>query len=593
VRHLDDLHPQLRQEERARVTMGTIDARVEHLDLTTVIKVSQAVSSDIVQEKLLETLMRTAIEQSGAVRGLLILPRGALPRIAAEATIRGDTVFVQLRDEPVAAAVLPESVVHYVLRTRESVIIDDGTVRPPFATDPYINQHKPFSVLCMPLVNQGNMIGLLYLENNLTSRVFAPARITVLKLLAAQAAISLENTRLYRDLAEREAKIRRLVDANIAGIFIWDIEGRILEANDAFLGIVAYDRSDLVTGRIRWTDLTPSEPGDLDAKVRTLEFKGTDSSQPFEKELCRKDGTRVPVLIGRSLFQEGGNEGVAFILDLTERKRAQQEHERLHQLESDLAHMNRLSMMGELAASLAHEITQPVATTRNNAHAALNFLGKHPPDLGETREALGCIIDDADRAGNIIDRIRDQIKKAPPRKLCFDLNEAIGEVIGLTRRAIIENSVTVRIHFADGETSIEGDRVQLQQVVLNLVLNAVEAMGSVEASAREVAISTERSGTNGVLVAVRDSGPGIDPEDRERVFEAFYTTKSSGAGMGLAICRSIVEGHGGRLWVEANEPRGALFHFTMPGAGVHEASSDRRALRRHRVKTTSSIGLVR
>jgi PAS domain S-box-containing protein len=574
VRHLDQLHPQLRQEERARFTLGTIDAPVEHLDLTTVIKVSQAVSSDVVLEKLLETLMRTAIEQSGAVRGLLILPQGAEQRVAAEATTRGDIIFVQLGDAPVTASVLPESVVHYVLRTRESVIINDRIVLPPFAADTYINQHRPFSVLCMPLVNQGNMIGLLYLENTLTSGVFAPARVAVLKLLAAQAAISLENTRLYRDLAEREAKIRRLVDANIAGIIIWDITGVILEANDAFLSIVGYDRADLVSGRIRWTDITSSERVDLDVNQRTPEPNIVDSSRPFENELVRKDGTRVPVLIGRSLFEEGGNEGVAFILDLTERKRAQQEHERLHQLESDLAHVNRVSMMGELAATLAHEISQPIAAARNNARAAVNFLNKRPPDLSETREALSSVIGDADRAGNIIDRIRDQIKKAPPRKLRFDLNEAIREVTGLARSAIVQKGVAVRVHIKEGEDSIEGDRVQLQQVVLNLLLNAVEAMGSVEAGAREVSISAERSGTNGVLVAVRDSGPGIDPEDRERVFQAFYTTKSSGAGMGLAICRSIITAHGGRLWVDANEPRGAVFQFTLPSGGVHEASSE-------------------
>jgi signal transduction histidine kinase len=198
----------------------------------------------------------------------------------------------------------------------------------------------------------------------------------------------------------------------------------------------------------------------------------------------------------------------------------------------DLAHMNRLTMLGELAASLAHEIKQPIAAARNNARAALNFLDKHPPDLGETREALDCIVGDADRAGNIIDRIRDQIKKAPPRKQYFDLNDAIREVTELARSAIIQNGATIRIRFAENEASIEGDRVQLQQVVLNLLLNAVEAMGSVEAGAREVSISTERSVTNDVLVTLRDSGPGIDPEDRERVFQAFYTTKSTGAGMG-------------------------------------------------------------
>ena len=225
--------------------------------------------------------------------------------------------------------------------------------------------------------------------------------------------------------------------------------------------------------------------------------------------------------------------------DVTAIMRAQEEHERLRQLESDLAHMNRVSMMGELAASLAHEITQPIASARNNARAALNFLDKQPPDLGEVREALGCVVGDADRAGDIIDRIRDHIKKAPPRKERFDLNEAINEVIVLARSAIIKNGVSVQTRLAEGLPPVHGDRVQLQQVVLNLILNAVEAMGSVEEGARELLISTEQD-HRGVLVAVRNSGPGIDPSHLERVFDAFYTTKSSGVGMGLSICRSII-----------------------------------------------------
>jgi PAS domain S-box-containing protein len=237
--------------------------------------------------------------------------------------------------------------------------------------------------------------------------------------------------------------------------------------------------------------------------------------------------------------------------------------ERLRQLEADLAHMNRLSMMGELSASLAHEIKQPIATARNNASAALNFLDKQLPDLGEVREALGCIVGDADRAAAIIDRIRDQIKKVPPQKHRFDLNEAINEVIVLARTAIAKNVISVDTHLTEGALSVEGDRVQLQQVLLNLILNAVEAMGSVEAGARELLISTEQDHT-GVLVAVRDSGPGIDATHLERVFEAFYTTKSSGVGMGLSICRSIIDAHGGRLWAEPNEPRGAVFQFTLP-----------------------------
>jgi PAS domain S-box-containing protein len=499
-----------------------------------------------------------------------------------------------------------------------------------------------------------------------------------------------ERKRAEQALRASEAKIRRLVDANIIGIFIWDFDGRILEANEAFLDILGYEHEDLVAGRIRWTDLTPPECRDRDTRL-IQEHKVSGTLQPFEKEYFRKDGSRVPVLIGVATFEEGGNQGVAFVLDLTKRKcaeqalresegkfrdyaetasdwfweigpdykftlltenafgsdstdrigtacwehaldletepekwrrvratldsrkpfrdfeycsarrngppmyvkaggkpvfdangefrgyrgtgidvtanvRAQEEHERLRQLESDLAHINRLSVMGELTASLAHEITQPIATARNNARAAIGFLDRSPPDLSEVREAIECIVADADRAGDIIDRIRDQIKKAPARKGRFDLNEAIDEVIVLARSEITKNGVSVETRLAEGLAPIQGDRVQVQQVVLNLILNAVEAMSSVEAGARELLISTEQNHTGDVLVAVRDSGPGIDPKHVERVFEAFYTTKSSGVGMGLSICRSIIGAHGGRLWATVKEPRGAAFQFTLPSA---------------------------
>jgi PAS domain S-box-containing protein len=250
-------------------------------------------------------------------------------------------------------------------------------------------------------------------------------------------------------------------------------------------------------------------------------------------------------------------------VDVTERKRAQDERERLRQLEADLAHMNRVSTMGELAASLSHEILHPIATARNNARAGMRFLEMNPPNLDEAREALACVVRDADRAKDIIGRMRDHIKKAPQRKECFGLNEAINEVIVMVRSAIADNRVSVQTRLAEGALAIHGDRVQLQQVLLNLILNAVEAMGSVEAGARELLVSTEQDRTD-VLVAVRDSGPGIDATHLERVFEAFYTTKSGGTGMGLLICRSIVDAHGGKLWAEANEPRGAVFQFTLP-----------------------------
>jgi signal transduction histidine kinase len=288
-----------------------------------------------------------------------------------------------------------------------------------------------------------------------------------------------------------------------------------------------------------------------------------------EHRLRTPNGSVKHVRVVARRAASGDLEDVLFVgavMDITERKHAQEEHERLRHLEADLAHLNRLSIMGELAASLAHEIMQPIGSARNNARAAVNFLDRHPPDLGEVREALDCVVGDTDRAGNIIDRVRDHIKKAPPRKDRFDLNKTIDEVIVLARSAITKNAVSVETRFTEGLLSVHGDRVQLQQVVLNLILNAVEAMGSVEVRPRELLISTEQSPTNGVIVAVRDSGPGIDPEHVERVFEAFYTTKSSGVGIGLSICRSIIHAHGGRLSADANQPRGAVFQFTLPGA---------------------------
>jgi PAS domain S-box-containing protein len=563
VRQLDQLYPRLRQKERASGRTGTIEAPVEQLDLATVIKVSQAVSGEIILEKLIDRLMRAAIEHAGAERGLLISPQSEGLRIDAEAIAHDKDVAVQVGESNARATVaLPESLIRYTIRTQEAAIFDDALSQSPFSADPYIVQCRGRSILCLPLINQGKLIGILYLENNLTPRVFTPDRVTVLKVLASQAAISLENTRLYRDLEDREGKIRRLIDANIVGIFIWNLEGQIIEANDAFLTMVGYTRDDLAAGRLRWTDLTPSEWLDRDTQQWLPKLKTAGSLQPFEKEYFRKDGTRLPVLIGVASFKESGNEGVAFVLDLTERKRAE---EALRELESNFAHTNRVSMMGELAASLSHEITQPIASARNNARAAQNFLDRKPPDLGEVREALASVVGDVDRAGDIVDRIREHMKKAPTRKERFDLNEAISEVIVFARSVTFRNGVSVQTRLADGLLSVQADRVQLQQVVLNLILNAVEAMSSVEGGARELLISTEQDYA-GVIVVVRDSGPGIDPTHLERVFEAFYTTKSSGMGMGLSVCRSIIEAHGGRLWAAANEPRGAVFQFTLAGA---------------------------
>ena len=435
VRQLDETYPYLRDRKPLGDSAGTIGTAVEQLDLATVIKVSQAISSEVLVERLIDTLMRTAIEQAGAERGLLLLRRSAEQRIEAEATTTCETVTVQLRDEPVADGMLPVSVLHYVLRTRESVILDDAAVQTTFAEDPYIRQRRTRSILCMPLLNQAKLTGVLYLENNLAPRVFAPARIAVLKLLASQAAIALEKSR----------------------------------SADA-----------------------------------------------------------------------------------------------LREMELALAHANRLETMGQLTASIAHEVNQPIAATVTNAQAALRWLRLDPPDLDEVRQALDRIVRDGARAGAVVQRIRSLSKKASPHVDQVEISAAAREVIELTRSETMKNGVSVRAELSDGLPQIRGDRVQLQQVILNLILNAIEAMSGMKEGARELVISTGRNVSGDILVFVRDSGPGLPPADQDSLFKAFYTTKPNGLGLGLSICRSIVEGHGGRLWASANAPGGAVFQFTLP-----------------------------
>jgi PAS domain S-box-containing protein len=578
VRQLDQRYPHLTADASTPGPISTIRAPVEHLDLATVLRVSQAVSGEIVLDKLIDTLMRTAIEHAGAVRGLLILFDRGEQRIAAEAVTGGDTIAVQRRDEPLNADALPEAIVQKVLRTQEALILDDASANSAFAADPYVREHAARSMLCVPLANQSKTVGVLYLENHLAARVFTPTRIAVLHLVASQAAIALENTRLYRDLAEREAKIRRIVDANIIGVSFWEINGTIKAANDAFLRIVGYSREDLDAGRLRWTDLTPPEWRVHHDSKWEPELKNTGNVQPYEKEYFRKDGTRVPVLVGSTTLDNSRNEGVSFVLDLTESKKAE---EALRFMQTELAHVNRVATMGQLTASIAHEVNQPIAATVANAEAALRWLGRQPPNLTEVREATERIVKEGHRAAAVIGRIRALIRKAPPQKDRLSINDAIRDVLELVRAETLKNDVLVHVALAPDLPAIYGDRVQLQQVLLNLIVNAIESMSGVADGVRYLSIGTRHVhdvgdvrdagtspgpglGLGSVQVEVSDSGQGLDPERVDRLFETFYSTKASGMGMGLAICRSIIEVHGGTLSASANEPRGAVFRFTLP-----------------------------
>jgi PAS domain S-box-containing protein len=488
-----------------------------------------------------------------------------------------------------------------------------------------------------------------------------------------------------------EAKVRRLIDANIMGIFTWNLEGRIVEANETFLKMVQRGREDVASAGMRWTDLTPEEWRARD-ELAVADLKATGTMQPYQKEYFRKDGSRVPVLVGAALFEEGGDDGVAFALDLSEQKRAEEafhrveeqaraivdsaldavvvmdaeglimdwnkqaeetfgwtrpealsrrmsetiipaqyrlSHERglqhffksgqgpvlnrrieitalrrdgtefpveltitplksgdtwtcssfirditaqrqaeedLRNAQAELAHVNRVMTMGELAASIAHEVNQPLAAIIASGDSCTAWLANEPPNLDKARGAASRIVQAATQASDIVRRIRALFRKTTSITTPLEINEVITETVSLIDGEVQRKGVSLNTELAANLPVVLGDRIQLQQVILNLAINGTEAMAAVEDQHRRMMIQSALTEAGEVLVSVADFGPGIDPQQTAQLFAPFFTTKAEGIGMGLSISRTIIEAHGGRLWAVANQPRGAVFHFALPAA---------------------------
>jgi len=382
---------------------------------------------------------------------------------------------------------------------------------------------------------------------------------------------------------------RRLADALTMLLMFRNLRESEARLEDAQrVAQIGYWHRDFDTDRVTWSDeayrifgLAPQErqmtfaalselihPEDRAIVVRAMtEALRGGPRYDVEYRVLRPNGEQRIVHSQGDLMKNaaGGPRRIfGTVQDITERKRAEDE---LRDAQMELAHVNRIAIMGQISASIAHEINQPVAAVLISAETGLRWLSRAEPDMAEAREALIRIVRDARRAGEIITRIRALTKRAVPQKDLLDLNEIIQEVIALTRSEIQRNGVSLRTQLAKSLPLVQGDRIQLQQVILNFFVNAMEAMSEVSEESRELHINTEEDGSDGVLLAVRDSGPGVPPEGAERLFEAFYTTKPAGMGMGLSICRSIVEAHGGRIWAGANAPKGAVFQFTLPGGG--------------------------
>jgi len=377
---------------------------------------------------------------------------------------------------------------------------------------------------------------------------------------------------LETKVAERTAELQRseayLAEAqrlSHTGSFGWDVSSGKLYWSAETFRIFEYDRANQPTVGLV---LQRTHPDDRDRVQQTIDRAAQERKDlEFEHRLLMPDGSvRYVNAIGHPVPGPSGDlvEFVGTVMDVTERRRAEEERQAL-------AHANRVTTVGQLTASIAHEVNQPIAAVVTNAHAALRWLNMQPSDPEEVRQALDRIVKAGRRAGDVISRMRALVRKAPPRNDPLDIDEVIREVIALTRSELDRTGTDLQTRLADGLPLVPGDRIQLQQVMVNLILNAVEAMSGSDEGSRELLISTEEDGANGVRIAVRDWGPGLKSESLDRLFDAFYTTKPDGMGMGLSICRSIIEAHGGRVWATANVPQGAVFQFTLPQQGRTES----------------------
>jgi PAS domain S-box-containing protein len=560
VRQLDERYPHLQEERAPPSGAAMIGAPVAQLDVETVVRASQALSGEIVLENLIKTLMVIAVEHAGAERGVLILPRGDQLWVEAEATTGRRTVEVNLRQALVTPSELPLSILQFVIRTQDPVISDDASREKLFSADEYVASRHVRSVLCLPLTKQAKLVGVLYIENNVAASVFTPARIAVLKLLASQAAISLENARLYGELTMSEERWRNLFESVPVGVNMVGLHKRYVAANPAFQRMTGYSEAELCS--LTPVDITHEDDRAASEAIIAAQMAGQPYVRHREKRYLRKDGGVIWAEVDAFLAPVAGSApllaGVA--VDITERKRAE---EALRAAQADLERMARLTTMGELTASIAHEINQPLAAIVIRTEAGLRFLDRDEPDLDEVRDALSAIRRNGMRADDVIRGLRALARKAGPQLTKLDIDDVVRQVLALARGELLRHDVLLHEELAAGERPVMGDRVQLQQVVLNLIMNGVEAMKGVTQRTRELTVSSTVE-PHSVLVAVKDTGTGLDPALAERMFQPFFTTKSEGLGMGLAICRSIVEVHGGRLWAAPVAPHGADVRFTVP-----------------------------
>ncbi|MBV9672098.1 MAG: PAS domain S-box protein, partial [Verrucomicrobia bacterium] len=578
VKQFESLYSEFQQRVSSRFAHEA-EYSLEQLDLKTVMTALQALHREIDLGKLIEALMAVSVQNAGAERALLFLSRGTDQLVEAEAITGQDGIRVTLRHAIVKSPKFARSIFRYVVRTRESVLVNDASVQNEFQDDEYVRENRLRSVLCLPLVKMGELVGVLYLENNLTSHVFTPKQCALLEVLSSQAAISLDNARLVGDLQKEnrdrqsaeealrasEERWRKLFENASAGIALFTADGLFVAANLAVQKMLGYSENELRQSTL--LELTDHRDRAENAARLAEYVNGQPNEQRFEQRYVRKDGETVWVDFSAVFVPAAGNTpGVisAVIVNITERKQAEEELKRIRLRESEMVQASRREMMGRLTASLAHELNQPLAAIRSNAETADLLLTAQKPDLALAKAAIEDVIRDNNRAVQTIRNVRALFQRDRLETSPVDLREVLFDAERIVRSDAKLNKISLKLNLPKSLPRVIGNRSQLMEVMLNLLINAFDSVCESADGVREVEVFASEPMTGFLRIAVRDSGKGIDPEIMTRIFDAFFTSKPGGMGMGLSIVRSIVENHRGRIWATPNAERGVTLEFEIP-----------------------------
>lgn len=546
-----------------------LDNETHELDL--VAKAFQIISREISYQGLAKALLMEALSYSGASRGAILLSGQRELLAKADASFPRERANFLASFPPHAEFRLPSDLAEQVLDRKQTVVRQAGAESSALI-DPANPPSGKIAQLCLPLIHQHWAIGVLYLEADGDAEIFTPRCVWVTSMLANQAAVSFESVRLFEALRETNMWMVRGQQIGGMGSYRWNTRTLLSRGSRECYRILDIDLDvnpvpfEVFRSRVHPEDY-PALEQDLTEAIST--------KSPFTHEyrVVHRDGKTLHVVaVGQ--FDEGPTgdlelEGI--ITDVSQRKAAEQA---LADARNELARATGLTSLGELAGSIIHEIDQPLTGMIMSAEACLRWLARDPVQAGEARKSVARIIRQARRAAEVVTGVRSLVRGTQVHFAEFDINDAVAEVLLLSNREIERAGVIVRTDFDRSSPRVEADRVQVQQVALNLVRNAIEAMTGVEDGNRILALSSGVA--DGMIsVAIADTGGGISPADRERVFETLYTTKGAGLGLGLSICRKIVKLHGGQLWVEENGRCGAKFTFALPLRQAVQTSESR------------------